>query len=71
MTLEPDSLGPDDVDAVHAAGVSPEALEDAIHVCANFSVIVRIADAFEFAIPSKADFIASAHNLMKRGYRAG
>jgi alkylhydroperoxidase family enzyme len=71
MSRTPDALGPDDVDAVYAAGVSRAALEDAIHVCANFSVIVRIADAFEFHIPSKADFIASAHQLLKRGYRGG
>jgi len=69
MNLAPDDLGAADVEAAYAAGVSRDALEDAIHVCANFNVIVRIADAFEFEVPSKADFIATAHNLLKRGYR--
>jgi hypothetical protein len=69
MTLDPDSLEPADVEAAYAAGVSRDALEDAIHVCANFSVIVRIADAFEFQVPSKADFLVAARSLLKRGYR--
>ena len=32
LTLRPDELGPEDADAVRAAGVSDEAMVDAIHV---------------------------------------
>jgi alkylhydroperoxidase family enzyme len=45
MTVTPNELVPADADAVLAAGVSREALIDAIHVCALFSMIVRLADS--------------------------
>jgi alkylhydroperoxidase family enzyme len=69
MTLHPDQLGPEDVRAALAAGVSRTALVDAVHVCANFSIIVRIADAFAFHVQTDAEFLASARQLLKRGYR--
>lgn len=69
MTMRSDELSPADAEAVFAAGVSRAALEDAVYVCANFSIIVRIADAFEFHIPTEAQFVASARMLLERGYR--
>jgi hypothetical protein len=69
MVQRPEQLGPAEVAAVYAAGVSRAALEDAVHVCANFSIIVRIADAFAFHVPSDAEFVASARQLLERGYR--
>ena len=69
MVQRPDELGPADAAAVQAAGVSRAALEDAVAVCANFSIIVRIADAFEFHVPTDAEFLASARQLLERGYR--
>jgi hypothetical protein len=69
MTMRPDELGPADAEAVYAAGVSRAALEDAVYVCANFSIIVRLAEAFEFHVPTDAEFLASAKQLLKRGYR--
>jgi alkylhydroperoxidase family enzyme len=44
LTLQPEDVAREDADAVRAAGVSDEALIDAIHVCALFSMIVRLAD---------------------------
>ena len=44
LTLHPADVTREDADAVRAAGVSDEALIDAIHVCALFSMIVRLAD---------------------------
>jgi hypothetical protein len=38
-------------------------------VCFAFNVITRLADTFEFEIPSKESFDASAKMLLKRGYR--
>jgi len=49
VTLTPADVTPDDVDAVRAAGVSDEAIEDALAVCACFNLIDRIADSFGFA----------------------
>ena len=68
LTLEPDAVDEDDVDAVIAAGVSPQALRDAIDVCAGFNVIDRIADALDFAPQSPEGLAAGAHMLTTRGY---
>jgi len=48
VTLRPDELGRADAEAVRAAGVSDEALEDALGVCFGFNLIDRLADAFGF-----------------------
>lgn len=63
-----DDLTVADVDAVRAAGVSREALIGAVHVCAAFSTIVRLADAFEFEIPDDRAFEMGARQMIKRGY---
>jgi alkylhydroperoxidase family enzyme len=56
----------DDVRECYAAGVTKEALVRAAQVCVAFSMIVRLADTFEFDIP--ADFMPGAKSLWKRGY---
>ena len=58
----------DDVRAVYDAGVSREALERAVMVCVAFSTIVRLADTFEFAIPTAEEFAKQGLGLWKRGY---
>jgi alkylhydroperoxidase family enzyme len=68
MTLEPDELGPDDVEHARAASVTDEALIDAIHVCALFSMIVRLADAFGWDVPPGEAFAARAPVLLENGY---
>jgi len=68
LTLEPDAVDEHDVDAVVAAGVSPQALRDAIDVCVGFNVIDRIADALDFAPQSPEGLAAGAHMLTTRGY---
>jgi hypothetical protein len=69
MTLAPGELTPADRDAVLAAGVSREALVDAVHVCALFSMIVRLADALGWAIPPPEEFAARGRVLLESGYR--
>jgi alkylhydroperoxidase family enzyme len=46
LTLRPDELTRADADAVRAAGVSDEALVDAIHVAALFNMIVRLESGY-------------------------
>jgi alkylhydroperoxidase family enzyme len=48
VTRAPGEVGPEDADAVRAAGVSDAAIEDALGVCFGFNLIARLADAFEF-----------------------
>jgi len=69
LTLDPDAVGPEDADRVLAAGVSREALEDAVAVCALFSMIVRLADSLGFAVPPYESFLARADAMLASGYR--
>lgn len=68
LTLLPEDVGPDDVERVVAAGVSPQALRDAIEVCAMFNVIDRIADAVGFRQQSEGSLAAGTWKLIERGY---
>jgi hypothetical protein len=69
MTVAPDELLPADADVVLAAGVSRQALVDAIHVCAFFSMIVRLADALGWDVPPPEAFAARGRVLLESGYR--
>jgi uncharacterized peroxidase-related enzyme len=69
LTLTPDEVEPLDVHAVLDAGVSPEAIRDAIEVCALFSMINRVADGLDFALPATADRDFNTRVLLKVGYR--
>ena len=51
LTLRPDELGAGDADAVRAAGVSDEAMVDAVHVAALFNMITRLADSIGWDVP--------------------
>jgi hypothetical protein len=68
MTLRPSELGPDHADAVRAAGVSDAALVDAIHVCALFNMIVRLADALGWDVPPDEAFRGRAEPMLDGGY---
>ena len=68
MTLRPDELGPDDIDAARAKGLTDEAIEHAFDVATMFNMIDRLADSFEFFVPDQAGFDAGAQSLLKFGY---
>ena len=68
LTLRPDEVTRADADAVRAAGVSEDALVDAIHICALFSMIVRLADALGWEIPSFESFFERADAMLAGGY---
>jgi len=68
LTLEPDDLVSADADAVRAAGVSDDALLDAIAVAALFNVIDRVADALGFDVPPPEAFAARADRMLATGY---
>ena len=69
MTLSPGELTVADSEAALAAGVSRQALVDAIHVCALFSMIVRLADALGWDVPPTEAFAARGKVLLESGYR--
>jgi alkylhydroperoxidase family enzyme len=67
-TLTPAEVVPGDVDAVRAAGVSDEAIEDALAVCACFNLIDRIADSLGFDLPPPEVHAAYAERFLAEGY---
>jgi uncharacterized peroxidase-related enzyme len=69
LNRDPDSVTPQDVNAVRDPGVSKAAIEDAIHVCAIFNILNRLADALEFEVPRPAVFARHGQILLKFGYR--
>jgi alkylhydroperoxidase family enzyme len=68
LTLRPAELSADDAAHVLAAGVSEEALVDAIHVAALFNMIVRLADSLGWDVPAFAEFHARADAMLASGY---
>ena len=69
VTRDHGSIGADDVKPLLAAGISRQAIEDALGVCYAFNVITRLADAFEFHVGPRAEFDAGAKSLLTRGYK--
>ena len=48
VTVRPGDVRPEDAQAVRAAGVSDQAIVDALLVAAYFNLIDRLADSFGF-----------------------
>jgi hypothetical protein len=53
---------------VRAAGVSDDALVDAIHVASLFNMIVRMADSLGWHVPAYETFAARAEQMLANGY---
>jgi alkylhydroperoxidase family enzyme len=70
MTLEPEALGPGDVRAVLALGVSRQAVTDAIHVAYLFNIYDRLADTLGWDVPAQESgyYQAAARRMLRRGY---
>ena len=69
LTLEPLHVGAKDIARLREVGLSDDAIEDAIHICASFNVINRLADAFGFELPSPRGLARSTEILLRRGYQ--
>jgi alkylhydroperoxidase family enzyme len=68
LALRPAELTSADADAVLAAGVSRDALVDAIHVAALFTMIVRLADSLGWDVPPPEAFRERADAMLASGY---
>lgn len=68
LTLEPEQVGPGDIASLRSAGVSDAAIEDAVHVCALFSIYDRLADSFCFHVPDAREFEMAAGAMLRYGY---
>ena len=68
LTLRPDEFVAADLGAARAAGLSDDDIRDAALVCTIFSMITRLADTLDFAMPKS--FAGAAESLTsKMGYR--
>lgn len=70
MTLDHGRLEADDVRAVLGAGVSKQAVQDALEVAFLFNVYDRLADAMGWDVPPRAGgyYRVAARRLLKHGY---
>lgn len=69
FTLRPDELGPEDVRAVLATGVTREMIRDAFYVAFLFNGYDRLADTLGWELPEKDFYRKAGRFLLKKGYR--
>jgi alkylhydroperoxidase family enzyme len=63
LTLRPDELRTEDAESVLDVGVGEDALIDAIHIAALFTMIVRLADSFDWRVPSDEQLARAGERL--------
>jgi hypothetical protein len=70
MSLDHSSLEPEDVRIVLRAGVSKQAIRDALEVAFLFNVYDRLADSMAWDVPAVGSgfYKLSAKRLLKQGY---
>jgi alkylhydroperoxidase family enzyme len=70
MTLDHHNLGPEDVRTVIRAGVSRQAVQDAMEVAFLFNIYDRLADTMGWDVPAVASgfYQTTARRLLKGGY---
>ena len=68
LTLVPGEIGPEDVEPLRRAGLSDEAIHDAIAVCGLFNMIDRMADSLNFDVPPYESFLGRAETMLAEGY---
>lgn len=71
LALRPEEVGPDDMRPLLAAGISPDAIREALHVLFLFSALNRWADSLDFERPLKGDYRPSGEFLFEKGYLSG
>ena len=68
LTLTPRDATAADMAPLRVAGLSDEAIADAIHICANFNLINRLSDAFGFELTGPESPSRYAGFLLQKGY---
>ncbi|MGR8947996.1 MAG: carboxymuconolactone decarboxylase family protein [Gammaproteobacteria bacterium] len=69
LTLTPHELTGADIDALRDKGLSDKAIEEAAYVTYLFSVMDRLADTFDFDIPTRDQVSNTGKFLFKNGYK--
>jgi len=68
LTLHHNELSANDVRAVLAAGVTPEAIRDAFYVAFLFNTYDRLADTLGWELPNDSYYPKAGKFLLKKGY---
>ncbi len=68
LTLRPDELTPAHINAARAAGASDAQIEEAVHICGAFCMIVRLADTLGFEVPDTSPGSGYGEAALQRGY---
>jgi uncharacterized peroxidase-related enzyme len=68
-TLAPDTLGPADITQLRSAGVSDDAIADALYLAFVFNTVNRLANAFGYTWATEAEALKIATILNRTGYR--
>jgi uncharacterized peroxidase-related enzyme len=68
LTLSPAEVSAEDMQSMRRAGVSDEAIEEAIAVCAAFSIADRLADTFDYEPPDAEGARRGGAYLLMHGY---
>jgi hypothetical protein len=69
LTLTPEEVGAGDLRAILSAGVSEDAVRDAVYVCFAFNLIDRVSDALGFDLMDEQQYRRGAQVLLKVGYQ--
>ncbi len=69
LTLRPDAVSAKDVQQMRQAGVSDEAIEEAVAVCAAFNIADRLADTFDYEPPDAEGARRGGEHLLLHGYQ--
>jgi alkylhydroperoxidase family enzyme len=69
LVKHPDAVTAEDIAPLHAAGIDDAGIRDLTYICAAFSLIVRVADTFGFAVPDGDQFTRMASLVAHTGYR--
>ena len=69
FTMRPDAIGPADIRAVLATGVTREMIRDAFYVAFLFNTYDRLADTLGWELPDQAFYPRAGKFLLKKGYQ--
>ena len=68
LTLSPMQVTSAEIDHARANGASADQIREAIYICGMFNMIVRLADALDFAVPDTSAESGYGEQALARGY---
>jgi uncharacterized peroxidase-related enzyme len=69
LTVAPRDVTADDIATLRRAGISDDAIANAVEVCAHFCIINRLADTFGFRLQTPRGLANEAKTLTRKNYK--